>query len=327
MTDREWVARLLVVAAGLAVAIVPSAARAAPIASLDQLRLADGADPKQLARGSDGNVWFTESHIEVQSFEHHVGRITPAGDVTTFLVCVDCFPGDIVEGADNVLYFTMSDSAIGRIALDGTVLANVETPDPSFISLSIARSGDDLWLTDHNNRSVWSYDVTAGTFQQFPVPSGGTPIDVAAGPGGDIWFTQSLPMAIVRLAAGGVFTEFPIPSGNQPRQLTVAPDGRVWFTERFSNTVGVLDPSTGVVTEILLPEPRGPEDIVVDDLGNVWFTQNTGDNVGRLAPDGSYEESRRVRNAGPWGILLDHDGRSIWYAMLGNDRIGLLSPR
>ena len=75
---------------------------------------------------------------------HNVGRITPAGQVDEFQVCDFCFPTDIVQGSDRVLYFTKNDASLGRITTDGTVLPDIPaTFSPNGNGLDA--HGDDIW--------------------------------------------------------------------------------------------------------------------------------------------------------------------------------------
>src|SRR3954452_12572803 len=91
-------------------------AGAAPSDRLKQFKVpTTGSSPEHITRGSDGNFWFTESFINApNAVGKNIGRITPAGQVTEFQVCTDCFPTDIVQGPNNVLYFTKNDAALGR---------------------------------------------------------------------------------------------------------------------------------------------------------------------------------------------------------------------
>jgi virginiamycin B lyase len=67
------------------------------------------ASPRDIAAGSDGNLWFT-------SKPRRIGRITPSGTVTELADAVENEPGDIVLGPDGNLWFTEG-SAIGRVTL------------------------------------------------------------------------------------------------------------------------------------------------------------------------------------------------------------------
>jgi virginiamycin B lyase len=101
-----------------------------------------GSSPEHITRASDGNFWFTESFVNNQYvLGHNVGRITPTGQITEFQVCDFCFPTDIVQGSDGILYFTKNDASLGRITTDGTVLPDIPATfspngDPWFTMLS-----------------------------------------------------------------------------------------------------------------------------------------------------------------------------------------------
>ena len=61
-----------------------------------------------------------------------IGRITPAGDITEFRVrrapiLHAC--SDIVQGPDNVLYFTTNNPILGRITTSGEILASHRNPE------------------------------------------------------------------------------------------------------------------------------------------------------------------------------------------------------
>ena len=119
------------VAVGAVALLVVSVAQAAPIGTLKQFRIpTNNGNPLDITQGSDGNFWFTESHVNPPQWQnHHVGRITPSGQITEFLVCDFCFPSDIAEGSGGVLYFTRSDPGLGRITTAGTVLPDVVPPN------------------------------------------------------------------------------------------------------------------------------------------------------------------------------------------------------
>src|SRR5947207_8664347 len=114
----------VLLAVGLAVLVVP-AAQAAPLGTLKQFRIPTAnSQPRFLAEGSDGNLWFTEGAVPT------IGRITPAGAITEFgPVCASCLPNDIVQGPTGILYFTSNDPAIGRITTAGVVLTAVPMPN------------------------------------------------------------------------------------------------------------------------------------------------------------------------------------------------------
>ena len=81
------------------------------------------------------------------------------------------------------------------------------------------------------------------------------PDGIAAGPDGNIWFTE-VPGRIGRITPSGAVTEFSsgISGGSTPRDIALGPDGNLWFTEGTGDRVAraILDPqaTTGDVTSV-----------------------------------------------------------------------------
>ena len=320
---------LLLVAA--VATVVASVAQAAPIGTLKQFRIptANG-NPKSITQGSDGNFWFTESHVNPpQTDNHHVGRITPTGDITEFLVCQFCFPNDIVQGPGGVLDFTKSAPGLGRITTSGTVLPDVVPPNTSANGNGVTPSGNGIYFAAFNTNSIWRYNVLTDDFTEFPIPTpGAIPADVDAAPDGTIWFTEFGADQIGRLdPATGVITETSLGGGaNGPRSIAIATDGKVWFTKRFDNSVGFLDPVSGAVTTFPLAPGAGPEGIAAAPDGSVWFTQTLAGNVARITAAGTITEGKRVKGSDPFGVTVAPDGNP-WYAELSADKIAVLQLR
>jgi virginiamycin B lyase len=314
------VLRLIALIAGLC-ALLAGTAQAAPVGALKQYRVPTAdSQPRDIANGSDGNRWFTETSEFVPPT---VGRITPAGDVTEFgPACPFCILTDIVQGPDDILYFTSNDPILGRITTSGQFLDPVTIPNSIAVGGNLAVRGNEIWFTDFNNDSLWRYEIATGVFTQFPVPE---PADVAVDALGRVWFTVPLEPAIGRLdpATGGVVLT---PTTRVPRELTVATDGDIWFTARFTpQGVGRLEPATNVVTEF----PRegvGPQGIAASPDGSVWFTQTTKGNIARIDDSGVVTEAKTVKGSEPFGITVDAEG-DPWYAMLAANRIGELQLR
>ena len=317
-------------ATGVALVVV-SLAQAAPIGTLKQFKIpTPNANPKSITSGADGNFWFTESHVDPpQSENHHVGRITPSGAITEFLVCAFCFPNDIVQGPNGVLYFTKSDPGLGRITTSGTVLPDVVPANTLANGSGVAASGNGIYFAAFNTNSIWRYDVVTDAFTEFPIPTAAaSPSDVAAAADGSIWFGEFGVDKLARLdPTTGAITEFSLGGDpNGPRSVTVATDGKVWFTKRFSNVVGFLDPASGAVTAFSLPAPSGPEGIAAAADGSVWFTQTVAGNVVRITAAGEITEGKRVKGSEPFGVTVATNG-DPWYTMLAADKIATLQLR
>jgi streptogramin lyase len=163
-----------------------------------------------------------------------------------------------------------------------------------------------------------------GAFTQFRVPTtGGTPIGIAAGPDGAMWFTELNGNKIGRITATGSITEFPIPTANsQPLGIAAGPDGALWFTEFIGNKIGRITP-TGSITEFPIPTPgslRGG--IAAGPGGDLWFTESNA--IGRITPTGSMTEfPLPTTGSQPQKIAAGPDG-DMWFT--DSQRIGRITP-
>jgi virginiamycin B lyase len=243
-----------------------------------------------------------------------------------------------VQGPNNILYFTTNNQGLGRITTSGEVLPTVEPGNSNALGGGVAAKGNRVWYTDHNNNSLWRYNVSTGNFRQYPVPTpGANPYDVAVAPDGTVWFTEFHANQIGRLdPATGTIIETSVPGGpNGPRHIAIASDGSVWFTKRFDHTVGRLDAASNEVTVFpTLTPSAGPEDIAAAPDGGVWFTQARVGNVARISSNGVItEEGRAVRDDpssgldSAFGITMGPDGQSVWYTKPADNKIARLAPR
>src|SRR5258708_4556113 len=78
----------------------------------------------------------------------------------------------------------------------------------------------------------------SGKIREFAVPTANSgPLDITAGPDGNLWFTEQNGNQIGRITTAGAITEFSLPTncgsslGCNPRGITAGPDGNLWFTE------------------------------------------------------------------------------------------------
>jgi len=82
---------------------------------------------------------------------------------------------------------------------------------------------------------------------EFGIPSGGRPYAIAAGPDGNLWFSEpGSTNAIGRCTPMGGISEYPIPSANtEVAGITAGPDKNIWFAERDANKIGRISNLTG----------------------------------------------------------------------------------
>jgi len=315
----------IVAAQAVALGATLSAAQAAPVGTLKQFRVpTSDSEPLSITNGSDGNRWFVEGNLDSVLESPAIGRITPAGEITEFPVnCSFCSLSDIVQGPEGILYFTSNEAFLGRITTSGEFLAPIPMPENDVLAGDLAVHGNEIWITDFNNDSLWRYNVDSGQFTQFNVPE---PSDVVVDAAGFVWFTAPLEPGIGRLdpATGAVTVT---PTTLVPRQLTIAADGDIWFTARFTpQGVGRLVPATGEVTEFPLTNV-GPEGIAASPDGTIWFTQSTKGNIARITDAGVITEGKVVKGSEPFGITVDPNTNNPWYTMLEANKIATLQLR
>ncbi len=168
-------------------------------------------------------------------------------------------------------------------------------------------------------------DTTTGMIQEYSVPVGSGPHDVAPSPDGTVWYTAQRAGALGRLdPAGGETHLIKLGEGSAPHGVIVGPDGAAWVTDGGQNAIVRVDPATEKVQ--LFPLPAGSayanlNTAVFDKTGILWFTGQSGI-YGRLNPiTGKVEVFDAPRGRGPYGITATPDGK-IFFASLAGSYIG-----
>jgi len=302
---------------GLALSL-STVAGAAPPDRLKQFKVpTTGSSPEHIIRTADGNFWFTESFINApNAAANNLGRITPAGVVTEFPVCNQCFPTDLVQGSDGDLYYTRNDTTLGHVTTAGEVQPNIP---PGFAANGngVAVRGDNIWVADFNNAVLHRYNVVTKALTDFTVPS--PTFDVAVDAAGNVWFTRFENVSRLNPTTGAVTS---VNVGGDTREVNIASDGAVWFTDRFAQRVGRINPATSAVTVFTVT--GGPEDIAPAADGSMWFTQTTAGTISRITPAGVIAlQSKTVKGSEPTGITVAPNG-DPWFTMLAADKIATL---
>ena len=174
----------------------------------------------------------------------------------------------------------------------------------------------------------------ATTIKEFPLSAGSDPLGIAAGPDGNLWFTDGgTTSAIGRVTPAGVIKEFtgPFIGTGKPADITLGPDGNMWFTTTGSpaNAIGKVTPS-GQITEFQggLNPSSAPSAITVGPDGNLWFLDNGVTRaIGRVQPNGTINEFPVPDlNANLEDLTPGPDG-NVWFTDRGDTRaIGRVTP-
>jgi virginiamycin B lyase len=170
---------------------------------------------------------------------------------------------------------------------------------------------------------AWGQAATP-TLQEYPVPSGSHPHDVAPAPHGTVWYTAQFTGELGRLdPATGKTHHIKLGQGSKPHGVIVGPDGAPWITDGGLNAIVRVDPVTEAVQVFPLPAGRGGANLntaTFDRRGVLWFTGQNGV-YGRLDPKvGRVEVFDAPQGRGPYGIATTPDG-TVYYASLAGSHI------
>jgi len=160
--------------------------------------------------------------------------------------------------------------------------------------------------------------------QEYPVPAGTHPHDVAPAVDGGIWYTGQSKGVLGWLDPNsGEVREVPLGPRSAPHGVIVGPDGAPWITDGGQNAIVRVEPSTGEVHVFPLPTSRNANlnTAVFDRFGNLWFTGQSGI-YGHLDPtSGEVQVWDAPRGSGPYGIIATPGGNRVFYASLAGSHI------
>jgi virginiamycin B lyase len=169
----------------------------------------------------------------------------------------------------------------------------------------------------------------AGRIQEYQVPAGSRPHDVAVAGDGIVWYTAQGSGELGRLdPVTGSVREVDLGAGSRPHGVILGPDGAPWVTDGGLNAVVRVDPSTSEVRRFPLPSARPSADLntaVFDRRGTLWFT-GQGGVYGRVTPGtGEVEVFPAPAGAGPYGITATPSG-DVYYASLAGSHVARVDP-
>lgn len=166
---------------------------------------------------------------------------------------------------------------------------------------------------------------SAPELQEYPVPAGSRPHDVAPAPDGTVWYTAQRAGALGRLdPATGETHHIPLGSGSAPHGVIVGPQGDAWVTDGGLNAIVRVDAETEQVQVFPLPAGSPSANLntaAFDRLGRLWFTGQNGI-YGSLDPaSGEIAVYQAPRGRGPYGIAATPGGE-IYFASLAGSYLG-----
>lgn len=172
--------------------------------------------------------------------------------------------------------------------------------------------------------------IAAPTVQEYPVPAGSHPHDVAPAADGGVWYTAQHAAALGWLdPKTGKTRHIPLGKGSSPHGVIVGPDGAPWITDSGLNAIVRVDPKTSQVQVFMPPADTPPMNLNTASFGHdgiLWFTGQAG-YYGSVDPgSGSVKVFAAPRGKGPYGITTAPDG-SVYYASLAGSHIARIDVK
>ncbi len=156
---------------------------------------------------------------------------------------------------------------------------------------------------------------------EYPIPTPNSLAGyIAAGPDGNIWFTERNGAKVARITPQGVITEFrPVPNhGAGYGGITTGPNNDIWFIiptyYNLASLVVEMTTSGKLVAKHQVPFSNG--DVVRGPDGNLWFDLNSDSGVARMTPNGTVTLYPATTQAVSIAVGPDSN---IWFTEVGSD--------
>jgi virginiamycin B lyase len=198
-----------------------------------------------------------------------------------------------IDASGNIWY---TETTAGKIAVLRTNLTTAEFTVPNGGQPVTPKVGSDgIWFTDSSNHAIGNLNPVTGNIQEYPIPSGASPLFLQIAADGSKWFSETT--GVGRLAPNGSITEWDVvlehPDDNI-EQLSIDPSGNIWFAERNFDGVGAagtnkvrrLNPATNVISTYLVPTFGGnPAGVEANSDGTIWVSEYFANAFALLFPN------------------------------------------
>lgn len=338
----------------LTAAVPGSAASPAPAAAaaptiMGQFPLT--AQPEQLTPGPDGNMWVT---LSGSGTGDELARVQPDGTINYYDLDTAPGPGGITTGPDGNLWATLSTGVVkippdnptsetafpiagfsdargitsspdGNLwAASGDKVFKIPAANPAAVAQFTVSGMGAREITRGTDGRFWVADSTGGRIVSFANDGtsivhavGGGPQGIAAGPGGQVLYTNpgSSPQDAGRLTLGGTPQITPLPGTDPSFSATFAVDQAYWVGLFLTGELARINP-TGALTKLgTFPAPFKPRYLAAGPGGTIWVSLQDPGNVGAIgrvsglvAPSSDVKVSVTIKGT---RVQLDRRGRGV----------------
>jgi streptogramin lyase len=174
--------------------------------------------------------------------------------------------------------------------------------------------------------SAVAFCQSPSNITEYPIPTlSSYPDQLAAGPDGALWFTETTGGRVGRITTSGTISEFPLAGGAQPYGIDAGPDGNLWVALSGANAIARVTPSGSLIAFPVPTASSSPFDVTAGPDGNLWFVERTAGRIGRITPAGTITEFPLASaSSAPTTITAGPDG-ALWFAEMTGNAIGRIT--
>jgi streptogramin lyase len=164
------------------------------------------SNPQEITVGPDGNLWFTDVNKNaISRFNLTTHVMTDFPITVTGAPATMAAPRGIAVGPDGNIWFTETGGGVaetlGHIDANGANYGQLSTlvsggMDPEGLSVGPDKQ---LWFTIFQGNQIGQEIAPATAANQFPIGATAGPLHTAAGPDGNVWFSEENQSSVGRV--------------------------------------------------------------------------------------------------------------------------------
>lgn len=256
--------------------------------------------PNQMTVDSNGNIWFTETNAVVPGDPQTgaIGEFNPTTDTfsQSYLTASSSDPVGIAWDLGQE-QFWMTEPNVNELvsynpATTGSAVAPILSPKGGVITDPVGLVVDNntgyVWIAEQSAKQIIAYDPYNESIL-FTFATKGQPDQLAWGPDGNIWFTESgdanspgyvgVLVPSTTPGTGGIKAEVPV---SHPASFVAAGPGSgtyantMWFSMAGTNSIGEISTANDTLVGYSSAPDTDVNALAMGPDGNLWFTSGQG---------------------------------------------------